>query len=218
MNVDLFLALPYLSCCELLCFTFKFYHLEKLETRKKCWIPELCWEIPETFSLSSLHPLAPRGTYWPTDCLICWFSTTLNQKKTANKFANELRIVLKLEKFIATFLSPPNLPDTANTSNCLWREDWPFPYLTVIESVENSWETDWLTVLCYRDQQWLPPSADRLKSSLDSIVPSEEEDTDRRGSRGPRLQDLLQLQVISDSSIKHNLTEFDIIQEIVTLS
>ena len=145
MNVDLFLALPYLSCCELLCFTFKFYHLEKLETRKKCWIPELCWEIPETFSLSSLHPLAPRGTYWPTDCLICWFSTTLNQKKTANKFANELRIVLKLEKFIATFLSPPNLPDTANTSNCLWREDWPFPYLTVIESVENSWETDWLT-------------------------------------------------------------------------
>lgn len=33
-----------------------------------------------------------------------------------------------------------------------------------------------------------------MKSSLDSIVPSEEEDLERRGSRGPRLSDLLQIQ------------------------
>ena len=39
------------------------------------------------------------------------------------------------------------------------------------------------------------PAADRVKSSLDSIVPSEEEDLERRGSRGPRLSDLLQIQV-----------------------
>ena len=40
------------------------------------------------------------------------------------------------------------------------------------------------------------PAADRLRSSLDSVLPSEEEELERRGSRGARgLSDLLQIQV-----------------------
>ena len=78
--------LPFaVDCCVLLLPSFYQLHRHFISTQKKSWIPELCWRIPHTFLPFSLHISSPRGTYLPTECLICWSLTTLNHQKLQTK-------------------------------------------------------------------------------------------------------------------------------------
>ena len=127
--------LPFaVDCCVLLLPSFYQLHRHFISTQKKSWIPELCWKIPHSFLPFSLHISSPRGTYLPTECLICWSLTTLNHQKLQTKLQMSWNYFKTsfLGKDITTLVEPK----INKNMDFVWKEYWPFPCLLT--------ESDWL--------------------------------------------------------------------------